>query len=189
MKNNRRGQTRSRRKIIKQMLWAGLMTSFPIACRRSSNISPRNVERVAFDWQQFGGTEISVLLDDHPWTSGVKSYLSDFEALTDIKLNLNIVPEPKYFEVLELAIQAEPGEVDAFFLPMDSTAYRLWSQGLLKALSPFINNPQLTQSNYNVYDFPENFRLAATYPPDSKNQELFGIPATFEAYILFIIKH
>ncbi len=71
---------------------------------------------------------------------------------------------------------------------MDSTAYRLWRKGLLQPLTPLIDNPRLTQSNYNLYDFPENFRLAATYPLGDSNSSLFGIPATFEAYILFYNK-
>ncbi|WP_243397390.1 extracellular solute-binding protein [Crocosphaera subtropica] len=162
------------------------MMGLPLACHRSkTNISSKNHK---FDWQQFAGEEIFLLLDDHPWTEGLKPYVSDFEALTHIKTNIKIVPEPEYFKVMESTIQAETEEVDAFFLPMDSTAYRLWRKGLLHSLTPLINNPQLTLSDYNFYDFPENFRLVGMYPPESPNSELFGIPATFEAYILFYNK-
>ncbi len=162
------------------------MTSLPVACH-SSNKDQSNTNQT-FDWRQFAGQNISLLLDDHPWTEGFKPYLSDFEALTDIKINMKIVTEPEYFQVMESTLEGDSGEVDAFFLPMDSTAYRLWRKGLLYPLTPLINNPRLTQSDYNLYDFPENFRLAATYPPGENHQSLFGIPATFEAYILFYNK-
>ena len=144
-----------------------------------------------FDWRQFAGTELELLLDEHPWTSGLLPYLPDFEALTGIALKTRIVPEPDYFAEMEANLRADPVQADAFFLPMDSTAYRLWGDDLLLPLTPFLNEPALTAADYNLFDFPEGFRLAAMYPPhepESHRQRLFGIPATFEAYILFYNK-
>ena len=68
---------------------------------------------------------------------------------------------------------------------MDSTAYRLWQGDRLYSLSPFIHDPKLTAPDYNLYDFPEGFRLAAMYPPGEAEAELFGIAATVEVYLLF----
>ncbi|MEP0928654.1 extracellular solute-binding protein [Phormidium sp. FACHB-322] len=141
-----------------------------------------------FDWRRFAGEQIGLLLDDHPWTTGLLPYLPDFEALTGITLKPRTVAEPAYFAEMEALLRADPVTADAFFLPMDSTAYRLWGDDLLLPLTPLINNPRLTAANYNLFDFPEGFRLAAMYPPDSSSPQLFGIPATFEAYILFYNK-
>jgi ABC-type glycerol-3-phosphate transport system substrate-binding protein len=132
-----------------------------------------------------------LLLDDHPWTTGIQPYLPDFEALTGIKLKTRTVAEPDYFKEMEATLRADPVQADAFFLPMDSTAYRLWGDDLLLPLTPLLNDPTLTASDYNLFDFPEGFRLAAMYPPESPesaSHQLFGIPATFEAYILFYNK-
>lgn len=142
----------------------------------------------ALNWQQFAGDQIGLLLDDHPWTTGLLPYLQDFQALTGITLNLRTVAEPAYFAEMEALLRADPVQADAFFLPMDSTAYRLWTDGLLLPLTPLLNNPRLTAANYNLFDFPEGFRLAAMYPPDSDSPQLYGIPATFETYILFYNK-
>ncbi|WP_232285775.1 extracellular solute-binding protein [Crocosphaera chwakensis] len=164
------------------------MISVPTACHNLKT-DKLNTNQT-FDWGQFAGKEIFLLLDDHPWTEGLKPYLSDFETLTNLKINIKIVPEPEYFKVMESTLEDDDdsGEIDVFFLPMDSTAYRLWRKNLLHPLTPLINNPKLTELDYNFYDFPENFRLAGTYPPGESNQNLFGIPATFEAYILFYNK-
>lgn len=183
---------RSRRYLLQLMLLSAGATGFLANCRRpQADVSApplRSVPSPTFDWQQFQGQKISLLLDDHPWTAGVEPYLADFEAQTGIQLDLTVIPEPEYFQVMETALQDATTPVDAFFLPMDSTAYRLWRASLLQPLTPLINNPQLTEASYNLFDFPEGFRLAAMYPPESAEQQLFGIPATFEAYILFYNK-
>ncbi|PSN19133.1 ABC transporter substrate-binding protein [filamentous cyanobacterium CCP5] len=139
-------------------------------------------------WQQFAGTELHLLLNDHPWTHGIEPYLAEFQTLTGIQPRPQVVPEPDYFQVMERVIRAEPAQADVFFLPMDSTAYRFWNEALLLPLTPFIGDPHLTAPTYNLFDFPEGFRLTAMYPPESEEKELYGIPATFEAYILFYNK-
>lgn len=182
---------RSRRHFLQLTLMSAGATSLLSSCHRSHReeaalTTPDSGS--SFDWQQFKGQKIALLLDDHPWTVGVKPYLADFEAKTGIQVDLTVVPEPAYFQAMEAALQDQQTPVDAFFLPMDSTAYRLWQASLLQPLSPLINDPQLTEASYNLFDFPENFRLTAMYPPEASKRQLFGIPATFEAYILFYNK-
>lgn len=170
---------------------SGMLTTLATACRQAAR-SPTGEAAIdfgqTFDWRRFAGDEIDLLLDDHPWTSGIQPYLPDFEALTGITLKPRRVAEPAYFAEMEVILRADPVQADAFFLPMDSTAYRLWGDDLLLPLTPLLNDPMLTAASYNLFDFPEGFRLAAMYPPNSSSQQLFGIPATFEAYILFYNK-
>lgn len=184
------GHFLSRRRVLALSVGSGLGLGLLSTCRLSPAPSPpvNDTSDSAFAWTQFAGTELSLLLDDHPWTTGIKPYLNEFEALTGIRLQVRIVPEPDYFQVMETVIRSQPAAADVFFLPMDSTAYRQWGDSLLLPLTPLIRNSRLTGPGYNLFDFPENFRLAAMYPPGSDTPQLFGIPATFEAYILFYNK-
>lgn len=180
-----------RRQFVQMAIMAGLLPGLTDNCQpsdRSPNSGNAGKPNQSVDWRRFAGAELRLLLDDHPWTHGLRPYLEDFEALTGIVLKPRILVEPEYFTEMEATLRADPVTVDAFFLPMDSTAFRLWGDDLLLPLTPLLNDPQLTAADYNLFDFPEGFRLAAMYPPNGPSPQLFGIPTTFEAYILFYNK-
>lgn len=178
-----------RRHLLKLALAAGLLPSLASTCATpgdpDSDRPGPSLPAVGERWRQFAGTELRLLLNDHPWTQGIRPYLNEFETLTGMTLRIQTIAEPDYFSEMEATLNSRPQEVDVFFLPMDSTAYRLWQGDRLHSLTPFIHNPGLTSRDYNLYDFPEGFRLAAMYPPGQAEAELFGIPATVEVYILF----
>jgi multiple sugar transport system substrate-binding protein len=180
-----------RRRFLKLAAAMGLLTGLTTNCQwpgRDTAISSGEGTQVGLNWRQFAGTSLTLLLNDHPWTAGVQPFLSEFESITGIQLEVRVVPEPDYFQVMEASLREQSNEIDAFFLPMDSTAYRLWQEDLLLPLMAMVNDPQLTAPTYNLFDFPENFRLSAMYPPGEDGQDLFGIPITFEVYVLFYNK-
>ena len=139
-----------------------------------------------FTWDRFEGQEITVMMPEHPVTDGVRSVLESFETDTGISVNLQTMAEDLYFDRMEVALRGSGGnsQMDVYFLPMDSTAYTQHSNGLIHSLQGFIDNPELTASDYDLSDFPEGF-LNATKYEISGNWEYHGIPASFETYILF----
>ncbi len=142
----------------------------------------------AFDWKRFAGTEITLLLNEHPWTVGLRPHVKEFEDLTGIKVNLQALADDLYWDKMELAIRSSKPEADVYFMPMDSTAYTQWTAHCAASLTPFLNDPSLTAPGYDLEDFPIGFRSVAMYPPGEANAELYGIPITFETYILFYNK-
>jgi multiple sugar transport system substrate-binding protein len=141
-----------------------------------------------FDWKRFSGASVTVLMPEHPVLNGVKTVLEQFEADTGIKVNVESMAENLYFDRMELALRAEQGVADVYFVPMDSTAFTQWSAGLIKSLSPYLNDVSMTAPDYDFADFPAGFTVATQYPPDSADKENFAIPASFEAYTLFYNK-
>jgi len=136
----------------------------------------------------YAGQEIILLLNEHPWTVGVRPYVKDFEAETGIKVNLQAFAEDLYFDKMYLAVRSDKPVADVYFLPMDFHAFTQWSAGQVAPLTPYIENPALTPADYDLADFPEGFRMGAMFPPGDANAQLYGIPITFEAYILFYNK-
>jgi len=76
----------------------------------------------AFDWKRFSGQEITLLLNEHPWTDGVQSLISEFEDQTGIKVNVQTFSEDLYFDKMEQALRSSSPVADVYFLPMDSAA-------------------------------------------------------------------
>ena len=143
--------------------------------------------QAAFDWQRFQGSEITVLMAEHPVTNGVRTLLDQFQSETGIKVNLQALAEDLYFDRMEIALRGDAGKaaMDVYFLPMDSTAYSQYKADLVKPLSPYLEDPDMTAADYAVDDFPAGFLNATAYPPDAVDKDYYGIPVSFEAYILF----
>ncbi|MCL4561388.1 MAG: sugar ABC transporter substrate-binding protein [Chloroflexi bacterium] len=144
--------------------------------------------QTGFDWKRFSGKEVTLLLNEHPWTEGLRTVIDEFTATTGIKVNMQPFAEDLYFDKMELALRSDKPVADVYFLPMDSTAFTQYSANLIAPLTPFINDPTMTSPDYNLADFPEGFRAGAMYPPGDANAQLYGIPITFETYILFYNK-
>ncbi len=142
----------------------------------------------AFDWKKYQGTEITLLLNEHPWTEGLRTVIGDFEKATGIKVNMQPFAEDLYFDKMELALRSTKPVADVYFEPMDSTAFTQFSDNLIAPLTPYLNDPAMTNPDYDLADFPEGFRVTATYPPGDAKAQLYGIPITFETYILFYNK-
>ena len=75
--------------------------------------------------------------------------------------------------------------MDVYFLPMDSTGFAHFSAGVIEPLTPYLTDPAKTASDYDLADFPKGFLEPGTYPPGDASAQLYGIPISFETYILF----
>ncbi len=154
----------------------------------TSSQPPGEAVSTEFTWKRFAGSEVSVLIAEHRVTDGMRAVVADFEALTGMDVTIDALAEDLYFDRMELALRAPTGVADVYFLPLDSTGFTQWSAGLIQPLTPFINDPQMTEAGYDLDDFPEDFLVAGTFPPGSADAQLYGLPVSFEAYILFYNK-
>lgn len=169
----------------------GAVTLALVACSPAKQGQGPTASKAAdgsFNWKRFSGKQITLLLDEHPWTDALKPLVVDFEAETGIKVNLQTFAEDLYYDKAELALRSKKAVADVFFLSMDSTGYEQWQAKLLSPLTPYLKDPSMTDSAYDVADYPEGFRVGASYPLNDPATQLYGIPITFETYILFYNK-
>jgi len=138
-----------------------------------------------FDWMAHTGEEITFLANEHPWTDGMKPLIDQFTQETGIKVNLQPFSEDLYFDKMEQVLRGSEGAADVYFLPMDSTAFSQFNAGLIEPLDGYIGDPNKTAADYELADFPQGFLDPGTYPPGDAAAKLYGIPISFESYILF----
>jgi multiple sugar transport system substrate-binding protein len=136
----------------------------------------------------YKGTELTLLLNQHPWTDGMTPYQKEFEDLTGIKLNVQSFSEDLYFDKMEQTVRAAQGAADVYFLPMDSTGYSQFGANAIEPLTPYINDATKTSSSFDLADFPQGFLEPGTFPPGDAAAQLYGVPISFETYILFYNK-
>ncbi|BCH08397.1 hypothetical protein MesoLj131c_26550 [Mesorhizobium sp. 131-3-5] len=142
----------------------------------------------AIDWKAQSGTEITVLLSEHPWTVALRKNISQFEALTGIKVNISAFAEDLYSDRMNLAVRSTESVADAYMVQMDSALFEQWSADAVEPLTPYLNDDAKTDPTYNLQDYPAGFRLGATFPVNDSAAQLYSIPISFEAYTLFYNK-
>jgi multiple sugar transport system substrate-binding protein len=140
-----------------------------------------------FDWKRASGSEITVYMVEHQTSQAIVKRLNDFQNLTGIKANTQITPEANYFDQVSNALSSRSGTPDLFM----SGAYQLWdysTAGNVEPLDDYLNNPSLTNSDYDANDFiPSAFNAlkwdgTAGHPVGSGAQ--LGIPLGMELYML-----
>jgi multiple sugar transport system substrate-binding protein len=158
------------------------------SCRGKSG-SGSNVTSAAgaFDWKRASGTEITVYMVEHQTSQSMVKQLNDFQNLTGIKVNTQITPEANYFDQVSNSLSSRSGTPDLFM----SGAYQLWdysTAGNVEPLDGYLDNPSLTNSDYDAADFVQSAFNAlkwdgiAGHPVGSGSQ--LGIPLGMELYML-----
>ncbi|MFN8590277.1 MAG: extracellular solute-binding protein [Thermomicrobiales bacterium] len=126
----------------------------------SASWMPTRTDRIRamqdnFDWKQFGGGEVRLILNKHPYTESLLPLLPEFTDLTGINVpEPLILPEGEYFQKLLLDLSTGAGEFDAFM----TGPYVHWSYdsaGWTEPLEGYLNDPNMTSPDYDAADiFP-----------------------------------
>lgn len=144
-----------------------------------------------FDWQQFSGQEIEVLLNQHPYAEAIIKRLPEFEKLSGIKVKYSITPEENYFDKLTTALNARNGKPDVYM----TGSYQLWEYApadYVQELDSFLNDPGKTSPDYDVEDIykgildGDRWDLVPGNPVGTGN--LWALPLGFEANVLLYNK-
>ncbi len=161
------------------------VTAVALGMVASTGITTSVGAQDAFDWKAHSGESITFLANQHPWTDGMTPLIEQFTAETGINVDVQPFSEDLYFDKMEQTVRAADGSADVYFLPMDSTAYTQFQADLIEPLTPYLTDPTKTSADYDLADFPQGFLDPGIYPPGDAAAQLYGIPISFETYILF----
>jgi len=144
-----------------------------------------------FNWKQFSGQEINVMLNQHPYAEAIIQRLPEFEQKTGIKVKHSITPEENYFDKLTTALNGRNGNPDVFM----TGSYQLWEYApaeYIQELDSYLGDSNKTSPDYDVDDiYPgilnaDRWDLKPGSPVGTGN--LWALPLGFETNVLFYNK-
>jgi multiple sugar transport system substrate-binding protein len=112
-----------------------------------------------FNWRQFEGTTLRVMLSQSHWQQIILPYVPEFEQLTGIRLAAEVYPQGELWDVLEKAL-GEPGRVDAFMTVPALDGRRFLRAGRIQPVNAFLRDPTATAPDYQWEDFLPRTRAA-----------------------------
>ncbi len=135
----------------------------------------------SFNWKRFSGTKIRFVNNTHDWSTGlVPKALPEFEQLTGIKVQWDVLPENEFRQKSTLELKSSPESIDGYMsLPSwDGEAFT--QSGWYEPIQKYIDNKDVTNPDYDFKDFfPSCIQIATV-----KNT-LIGVPLYPEVQVLY----
>ena len=140
-----------------------------------------------FQWDMASGSQIKVLLNQHPYAEAIVKKIPEFEKITGIKVEYAITPEENYFDKVTTSLNSRTGDPDVFM----TGAYQIWEYtgaNFIQSLDPFIQDSNLMNPGYDIDDiYPGvlstlRWDLVPGHMTGSGSQ--WALPLGFELYTL-----
>jgi multiple sugar transport system substrate-binding protein len=133
-------------------------------------------------WKQFSGTNLTFIMNEHPYTEALQPLLPEFEKLTGIKVKFEVYPEAEFLKKKLIDASSGVGQYDGGMMADEMPAY---VQGKwVEPLDKYFANPKLmNQKWFDMNDVSLKGRQWL-----SMNDKLYGMPVTFEGVFMFYRK-
>lgn len=137
----------------------------------------------AFNWKQFEGQAIRVVLNQHPWQKAIEPMVSEFEELTGITVEVEKLPEEQFRQRVQVELTASSPDLDVYMTSLLNEGAKFARNGWYSDLKPLIADPSLTSPDYAFDDFGEVLIDSHTY-----DGRLVAIPIQLETQMLYYRK-
>lgn len=139
------------------------------------------------NWRQFEGTTLNALLISHPFVDSLQPLLAEFEELTGMTVQLEVLAEQAGFEKLLSDLSSGTGTYDVFMTsPLNNWQYA--SAGWVEPLDGYLANAALTSAAYDVEDFAPGIWGAGKWTLEPMTGigegQTWAVPINFETYLL-----
>lgn len=136
----------SRRTILKSSVGLGAALAMPAIVSRANAQSQ-------FDWQQFKGQRLDVLLPKTPRYELLKSAEGEFTALTGIEVSSELIPEQQQRQKMLIEFSSGRPTFDVTAIPLHALKRQAAKGNWLADLKPFLADPATTSPDFDFADF------------------------------------
>ncbi len=138
--------------------WLALGIALLLSACAGSQSDP-SASAAKFNWRQFQGTKLRVLLNQSPWQAAIMGYVPEFEALTGIQTRVEVYAQNDLWNTLNVDLN-EPGRVDVFAVVPNLDGLHYLSKGQIQPVNAFLRDASMTVADYQWEDFFPRFRAA-----------------------------
>jgi multiple sugar transport system substrate-binding protein len=168
----------TRRRFLKGLAATGAVALTAGYPPRSSSAQ---ASKGGFNWKTFSGAKIRFMNNTHDWSTDiVPKILPEFEKMTGIKVQWEVLPENQFRQKLTLELSSNPESVDGFMSLSSWDGVAFYESGWYEPVEKYIKSPNLTSPDFDFQDFFPNCVQIATI----KNT-LVGVPLYPEVQMLF----
>lgn len=148
---------------------------------------PELPDGAEYNPRAFEGESIRLLFIEHPFVSTVEPLIPEFEAMTGIDVEIEVLAEQQGFDKLQADLSNKAGNYDVFMTdPLHNWQYA--AAGWLEPLEEYIASEQLTAPGYDVDDFAPGIYGAGRWTLEPLQGigegSTWGLPINFESYNL-----
>jgi len=136
-----------------------------------------------FDWRRFEGTEIRFVMNRRPFTNWLEPLVPEFEALTGIKVTLEIFPEDQFRQRRLLEVASGASTLDGYMVMPGQVGAQYLGAGWIRYLDDLLADPTLTLPDLKLDDF-----FAGAMDTFRHDGRIFGLPLQIESSLLFYRK-
>lgn len=115
----------------------------------------------AFDWMRFSGSQVRITTLKFPISDIQQSRLAAFEAQTGIKVKWEMLAEDQWRQKVKVEHLAGTTDMSGFLSYWGQEGKQFMDSGWYTDLKPLIDDPTMTNPDFNWNDYTENLRTAA----------------------------
>jgi multiple sugar transport system substrate-binding protein len=153
-----------------------LAQTSPTATAAGVGVSPT---QAAFDWKRYAGTTIRYLDWNGTWSMFINKKKADFEVLTGIKVEWELLPQEQHRQKVPTELTARNKDLDLLFVAPHVDGPRYWKAGWLEPFDNFLKDPRHTPADWEPADFAEGLWKTSQF--DGKQ---VSVPSVSECQIV-----
>ncbi|HXZ36431.1 MAG TPA: sugar ABC transporter substrate-binding protein [Thermodesulfobacteriota bacterium] len=192
------GKEVTRRGFLKGMAAAGAVALTAGVAPKAFGQAPA---KGGFNWKKFAGAKIRFMNNTHDWsTELIPKALPEFEKLTGIKVQWEVLAENQFRQKLTLELSSNPDSVDGFMSLPSWDGMAFYQSGWYEPVEKFLKSPDLTSPDFDFKDFFPSCTQIATikntlvgvplypevqmlyYPKEKFQEKKLKVPETFEEF-------
>ena len=130
------------------------------ACGGSETTSGPEYEGDTFDWRRYEGTSLKAYIADTGQVDALRENLDEFEELTGISVEIEAADVTSYRQNLPVRLTSRASDFDVMATFPEVDGLQFASNGWYTDLGPYLDNPGVTNPEYDFEDFRAGVRDA-----------------------------